>query len=194
VEVFGFFASCPNLEITIWADVATGLPVRIKHNVGTMQVTLKNMKFDLLLEEDLFCMEVPPGFTVQEPVAVNLQATEENFIKGLRMIAEKFNYNRFPDDVSYPFYAKWLTSDPVNRRLNAMPKEEETAINVALTNYIVFTIFFPGEGKWTYRGKGVRLGETETPIFWYRPNESEAYRVIYGDLHVENVEPEDLPE
>jgi hypothetical protein len=40
----------------------------------------------------------------------------------------------------------------------------------------------------------VRLGETETPIFWYRPKGSETYHVIYGDLHVENVDPEDLPE
>jgi hypothetical protein len=32
------------------------------------------------------------------------------------------------------------------------------------------------------------------PIFWYHPEGSEIYRVIYGDLRVEDVAPEDLPE
>jgi hypothetical protein len=54
--------------------------------------------------------------------------------------------------------------------------------------------FFKGEGKWYYRGKGVQLGAAETPIFWYRPKNSPTYRVIYGDLHVEDVAPENLPE
>ena len=75
-----------------------------------------------------------------------------------------------------------------------MSKEEALAINLELIKFIRFTIFFPGEGEWTYRGKGVRLGETETPIFWYRPKGSETYRVIYGDLHVEDFYPEDLPQ
>ena len=151
------------------------------------------MKFDLPMEEEIFSMEVPAGYTVQEPVALDLQAgTEENFIKGLGLIAEKLNYGRFPDDVSYDYFYKWITGGPVLSQFNAMSKEENVAISLELTKFMFFTIFFPGEGEWTYRGKGVRLGETETPIFWYRPKESETYRVIYGDLHVEDVSPEYL--
>jgi hypothetical protein len=193
-EVAGFFASHPKLDITFWADVDTGLPVRIEHNVGTMHVTYKNMKFDLPMEEEMFSTEVPAGYKVQEPVTMELQATEDNFIKGLRLIAEKLNYGRFPDDVSYESFYKWMTSGPINSQLNAMSKEEALAINLELIKFIRFTIFFPGEGEWTYRGKGVRLGETGTPIFWYRPEKSETYRVIYGDLHVENVSPDSLPQ
>ena len=85
-------------------------------------------------------------------------------------------------------------TDPPHNQLKAMSKEEVTALNQELFEYILFITRFPGEGEWTYRGKGMRLGETETPIFWYRPKGSETYRVIYGDLHVENVYPEDLPE
>ncbi|MHC4618314.1 MAG: hypothetical protein ACYTEQ_11245, partial [Planctomycetota bacterium] len=33
-----------------------------------------------------------------------------------------------------------------------------------------------------------------TAIFWYRPKDSQTFRVIYGDLSVEDVAPEDLPE
>jgi hypothetical protein len=187
-EVVGFFASHPMIDMTIWADVDTGLPVGIEHNLGTMHVTYKNMEFDLPMEEEMFSMEVPAGYTVQEPVTLDLQPTEDNFIEGLRLIAEKLNDGRFPDDVSYENFSNWMS------QFKAMSKEEELAIGLELTKYIAFTIFFPGEGEWTYRGKSVRLGETETPIFWYRPKGSETYRVIYGDLHVEDVSPKDLPQ
>jgi hypothetical protein len=192
--VAGFFASHPKLDITFWADVDTGLPVRIEHNVGTMHVTYKNMKFDLPMEEEMFSMEVPAGYTVQEPWIVDLQVTEDNFIEGLRLIAEKLNYGRFPDDVSYDYFIKWMTGGPVLSQFNAMSKEENVAISLELTKFMFFTTFFPGEGEWTYRGQGVMLGEAGTPIFWYKPEKFETYRVIYGDLHVENVYPEDLPE
>ncbi|MGD9157464.1 MAG: hypothetical protein PVG39_03575 [Desulfobacteraceae bacterium] len=193
-EVIGFFASHPKIDMTIWADVDTGIPVRIKYKVGTMQVIYKNIKFDLPMEEEMFSVEIPPGYTELAPVAVDLQATEENFIEGLRLIAEKFNNGCFPDDVTYDYYSKWMYSNPQLSQLNAMSKEKALAINLKLVKFIQFTIFYPGEGEWSYRGKGVRLGETGTPIFWYRPKESETYHVIYGDLHVENVSPEDLLE
>ena len=150
----------------------------------------ENMEFALPMEEEMFSMEVPPGYTVQKPMNLNLQPSEEDFIKGLGLIAEKLNYGLFPelsmDDYTF--------KRPFDGRLNAMPKEEALALIQDVSNAHLFLFTFPGEGKWTYRGKGVRLGETETPIFWYRPEKSETYRVIYGDLHVENVFPEDLPE
>jgi hypothetical protein len=72
--------------------------------------------------------------------------------------------------------------------------DEETQLGQTIQNYLLFTRFFKGQGQWTYRGYGVTLGEKEIPIFWYRPQDSETYRVIYGDLHVEDVLPEHLPE
>ena len=35
----------------------------------------------------------------------------------------------------------------------------------------------PAESDWHYAGKGVWLGEAERPVFWYRPQDSETYRV-----------------
>jgi len=193
-EVVGFFASRPGAGITAWADVDTGLPVRVEHNEGQVHLTIKNIEFDLPIEEDLFSMEVPPGYTVQKPMKLNLQPSEENFIKGLRVIAENLNYGLFPDDVSMDYFYKWMNSGSLAKTPPPSSTEEAIALASDITNGSAFILFFPGEGEWTYRGKGVRLGETETPIFWYRPKGSETYRVIYGDLHVEDVYPEDLPE
>jgi len=57
-----------------------------------------------------------------------------------------------------------------------------------LTNFIL-----QSENDLHYVGNGVKLGEGESEVFWYRPDGSEAYRVIYGDLSVKDVAPENLP-
>lgn len=44
-----------------------------------------------------------------------------------------------------------------------------------------------------YTGNGVRLGEADKPIFWYRPANASMYRVIYGDLSVREVSKDALP-
>ena len=46
---------------------------------------------------------------------------------------------------------------------------------------------------WYYAGNGVKLGEADKPVFWYQPRDSKTYRVIYGDMSVKDVSPQDLP-
>lgn len=45
---------------------------------------------------------------------------------------------------------------------------------------------------------GKEFGDSETPIFWMRPDGSETYQVIYADCHVEKDVPRerlpDIPE
>jgi len=44
-----------------------------------------------------------------------------------------------------------------------------------------------------YAGNGVKLGEADKAIFWYQPEGSQTWRIIYGDLTVKDVAPENLP-
>ena len=46
---------------------------------------------------------------------------------------------------------------------------------------------------WHYTGKGVKLGDVDTAILWFRLKGSETYRVIYGDLSAKDIRPENLP-
>ncbi len=194
-ELVGFLAKHPRAEITLWADPETGLPVRIEQNEGQMRVICKNMQFDVPMDEALFSMDVPEGYTVKRETTLDLHAgTEEAFVEGLRLLAEVFNEGQFPDGVAVEDYLK--QAPDVARQIKTMDlsDEETTALGQTIQNYLLFTRFFQGEGKWTYQGQGVMLGDAQMPIFWYRPKGSETYRVIYGDLHVEDVAPEDLPE
>ena len=43
-----------------------------------------------------------------------------------------------------------------------------------------------------YTGKDVKLGTPDRPIFWYKPTGADEYRVIYADLSVEDMAPDDV--
>ena len=57
----------------------------------------------------------------------------------------------------------------------------------------IFVQLLKAENDWHYVGANVKLGDAKSPVCWYRPDDSKTYRVIYGDLSVKDVAPEDLP-
>ena len=49
------------------------------------------------------------------------------------------------------------------------------------------------ENTFRYLGKGVKLGEKDRIVCWYKLKSTNAYRVVYGDLSVKDVNQKDLP-
>jgi hypothetical protein len=52
----------------------------------------------------------------------------------------------------------------------------------------MFVGLLPKEADAHYAGRGVSLGAADTPIFWYRPKDTKAYRVVYADLCVRDAD------
>jgi outer membrane lipoprotein-sorting protein len=50
----------------------------------------------------------------------------------------------------------------------------------------------PADTDWHYNGVGVSMGDSDTAIFWYKPNGAAIYRVIYGDLTIEDIDAKNL--
>jgi hypothetical protein len=192
-KLIGFRAKHPKTEITIWADPKIALPVRIEQIAGQMQFICKDLQFDVPMDESLFSMDVPEGYSLQQAELDLHGATEEDFIEGLRIMAEDLGDGYFPDSVALEDYLKQAPAIMKKCEELGLSEEEQAELGLKLQQYLLFIRFFKGEGEWHYAGKGVRLGDVETPIFWYQPKDSETYRVIYGDLHVEDVDPENLP-
>jgi len=192
-QLVGFHAEYPKAELTVWADPATALPVRVEHTGGQMKVICKNFKFDEPMDAELFRMDVPEGYTLQQTAIDVYGATEADFIEGLRIRAELLGDGLFPDSVVLEAYLK--QAPMLSREINnlGVSEQEEMELQMKLTRHLMFIRFFKGEGRWHYAGRGVEIGDADTAIFWYRPEGSETYRVIYGDLRVENVAPESLP-
>jgi len=72
-------------------------------------------------------------------------------------------------------------------------EDEKMKRMMKLARGMQFVMMMRPENDWHYAAKGVKLGDAGTAICWYRPIDSDTYRVIYGDLIVEDVAPEDLP-
>lgn len=55
-----------------------------------------------------------------------------------------------------------------------------------------FYAMLPPETDSHYAGKGVKMGTPDRAIFWYKPVGSAKYRVIYADLSIKELMPEDV--
>jgi outer membrane lipoprotein-sorting protein len=193
-SVIGFRAKHPKAEITIWADSETALPVWIEQIEPQLKVICKNVKFDSPMDDSLFSMDVPDGYELQQVELDLMGSTEQDFIEGLLIRAEVFGEGWFPESVAVEDYIKDAPAIEKKMEELGLSDEEETDLGMKLSRHLLFIRFFKGQGQWHYAGQGVKLGDGDTPIFWYQPQHSETYRVIYGDLSVQDVAPENLPE
>ena len=115
-----------------------------------------------------------------------------------------FNGKTFPDQV-LPYA---ISNDRVNKAWDK-PEESRTAAEQKLVetedHYIAKLHRMPTnlfiedstvEKTFRYIGKGVKLGDGSRIVCWYRlknTKDARTYRVVYGDLSVKDVAPEDLP-
>jgi len=76
----------------------------------------------------------------------------------------------------------------------AKPQEELDESPATIERGLMFTVRLPEEADAHYAGRGVSRGAAGTPVFWYRPQATQPYRVIYADLSVrEAVTPPRVP-
>ncbi len=189
-----FVVSAGDETITIWADAKTALPVRIEQKTPNMVIACDNLKFDVAFDESLFSMDAPAGYVVQDAGGIDFsKSSEDDFTESLRIWAQIIEGGQFPESINLedmvnigPKFERGL------KRAN-LTDEQIQEVAMKFGQGLVFIRFFKGQGKWHYAGAGVKLGDATKPIFWYQPKDSATWRVIYGDLHVEDVQEQDLP-
>ncbi len=192
-KAIGFVGRGQNEEVTIWADPKTGHPIRIELEIGQMFVIMKNFQFDVPIDDALVSMKVPAGYELQETKLDFTGATEKDFVESLRIWTEIIRDGTFPEAVGsentmkeMPVLAQKLTQMKVS-------EEEGTEMGLRFARGMLFHQTVNSQGEWHYAGAGVKLGDADKAIFWYQPEGSKTYRVIYGDLSVKDVAPENLP-
>ena len=189
-----FVATDADQTITIWADPETALPVRIEHKTPNMHVTCDNMQFDVELDETNFSMEVPDGYTTQEAGIDFTDSSESGFVESLRIWAEIIEDGQFPDGIALEDVMKMGPKFDRGMKRAGLTEEQQIEVATRWGQGYVFIRFFKGQGQWHYAGQGVKLGDGSKAIFWYQPQESETWRVIYGDLRGEDIAAENLPQ
>lgn len=190
----GFHAIGDNVDFTIWADPQTELPIRAEYNaLGQTYVVMTDFEFGQDLDPALFSMDIPEGYQVQQPNVSFENLTESDLIYTLRTWAETIKDDGvFPNTLDMgDFQKQAMQLDKKIKGMN-LSEQEEMEFGIKIVRGLVFVQTQCKD--WHYAGAGVKLGDAETAIFWYHLKDAANYRVIYGDLSVEDVTPENLPQ
>jgi outer membrane lipoprotein-sorting protein len=177
----------------------------IQTAMGVGQV---DIRYDVALDDSLFSLEPPQGYAVE--VKQRDRITEKEMIDYLGILAD-FNDKMFPDQ-AYPTPDNLMSK--INRALKK-PSKDRTASERKLLEtdmhyswrfgtggnapILVFFAWDPDsivKDSFRYLGKGVKLGNKDRIVCWYKLKDAKdpkTYRVLYGDLSVKDLMPEDLP-
>ncbi len=195
-KAVGFRAGGDGGGIVIWADAETAMPIRVELGLAHQAFIIKDFEFDFPLDVSLVSMEVPQGYTLKETDMDLSNVTERDFIAGLKVWVEVLSGGKFPDSLSPKDY---MQNIPVmEEKIGALNLSEEEAEMLG-SQYIKSMMFVnlfmvQGHSEPTYVGKGATYGDHDTAVFWYKPKDSENYRVIYADLSVKDVPADQLPQ
>ncbi len=181
-----------NQELKIWADPKTAVPIRVELRLG-FHAVFKNFQFDAHVDESQVSMKVPEGYKLEEAEIEFTKGTEKDFIESLRIWAEVVLDGKFPEAVGTEQYMKTVPLLGEKLVQSGLSVEEAGKVGMIFPRGMFFLQTLEMDGKYTYTGKGVKFGEADKAIFWYRPEGAEKYRVIYGDLSVKEVSKENLP-
>ncbi|MGD0381983.1 MAG: hypothetical protein ABSA77_00585 [Thermoguttaceae bacterium] len=216
-EVKGFRFKDENQSITFWADVESGVPVTVEIQMKipditnidakgerTMEFVYSDFQFDVPLDESLFSLTPPEGYKLQE-MDMNMDfsgAGEKDVIVALRILTDMDNGD-FPDSINGMSLGMKLSfylgkQSAIERGMGKTPQNEisqkwtkkGTEIGGVFGRMGMFLAVNKG---WKYAGKGVKLGDAQTPVFWYVPKDSKQGRVVYGDLSARDVPVDQLP-
>jgi hypothetical protein len=216
VDVFRLFDKERNASCDVWIDQRTKRPVEIhipgrdifdpetdpaRDNPPEKEpspadlagIISYDIAFDVELDDTLFRSEPPEGYVVESTPPF----TEQDVVDYLNIAAE-FNKKTFPDQVE----VHWDNGQSVGAWFDTVTKVVDRKF---LEIYQRFSNYGPGapvnpfirnsteENSFQYLGKGVKLGDKDRIVCWYKPKGASSYRVIYGDLTVKDIAPEALP-
>jgi outer membrane lipoprotein-sorting protein len=197
-SAIGYRVQKPGLDATVWADSESRMPIHIELFEESTTVTMSNIVFNVELDETLFSLDIPEGYSVHTLRKDLSEPTEEDFVESFRMWAEHMD-GKFPSKMHKSAVNEFIKyqQEKMNERGVELSYEDMMQMQqtiVDLSQGFSFVEALPPASDWHYVGMDVDFGDAETAIFWYLPEGSATYRVIYGDLSVKDVAPEDLPQ
>ena len=195
-RAIGFSVSSPLQAMTLWGDPATGLPVQIEtvwSGIPRTESKMSHFALNAELKPELFNTTPPADYKVQSFDVDASKPTEATLVEALRLAAD-LNDGKFIDNfgtasVQALIIKQMLAS--MKDKQQDKPKDittemMQTAMNVG--RGLMFALELPDSADAHYAGKGVKRGEPDRPIFWYKPEGANSYRVIYADLSAKDAE------
>jgi hypothetical protein len=187
-----------------WVDVATEYPVRIEIDteIGTgadkmkMLMVMDDFEWGAELDPGIFEPNIPADYTMMSEMKMPGH-DEASAIEGLRLFAEMTDGN-YPSQMNVMTLTK-ESAEAYGKKLGATktkPTDEQTqqmtATMVKFQSPVLFYIKLTQDGNDpAYYGKDVTPGDANAVLMSWKISD-DTYRVIFGDLSVENVTAEQL--
>ncbi|MHC4403205.1 MAG: C45 family autoproteolytic acyltransferase/hydrolase [Planctomycetota bacterium] len=152
--------------------------------------------FNVELDESLFNLEPPADFTVKTVIVrEDLTPIEENDLIELFRQCREVGLDVFPDTLDAEGSRVVVDRKFVpSKELTEAQSQKCTEFSMKLDRGPRFVAGLPTEADAHYAGKGVKVDAPDTPIFWYRPEGRDGYRLIRADLSVVEVNsPPEVP-
>jgi hypothetical protein len=145
------------------------------------------------LDESLFSLTPPEGYELTDTVeySAHREPMEEDLVGSLKYHAE-VEGGQFPE--------RYVDEDgammPNNDWQGVVPGYARKALEMETWQRgTSLASRFLREGEFRYVGQGVKLGEADKVVAWWKATkDAKTYRVLYGDLSVKDVAEADLPE
>jgi outer membrane lipoprotein-sorting protein len=193
----GFRVHDGDATATVWVHPVTGELARAEvefANAPGMNTIMTDFQFDVPLDDALFSLEPPADYEQMTIQADASQVTEDDFIAYLRLWSRWTVDGIFPPIVTGTEIAKITVQMAQEGKFigPVAPGYEGDQQQQIMFKGMLFASALPA-GSFRYAGQNVPYGDPTTPIFWYQPKGSATYRIIYADLHVADVAPENLP-
>jgi outer membrane lipoprotein-sorting protein len=201
----GYRVTEHGMDKTLWVDAKTGDLIRMEGefvNAPGAHVVLTNFRFDAELDDSLFSLEPPAGFTLMKIETDASASAERDLVEFLKYWTAHHADGFFPTKLEPAAMSREMleltTSGKFrNDETKEMSRDEmmkyTMEMSQKLTRGLMFVMQMRPENDWHYVGEGVKFGDETTPVFWYKPDGSATYRVIYGDLSIRDLPPQDLP-
>ncbi len=201
-----FIGDYTKVDVKLWVNTETFLPVRLEENVVTSHEThihqiCYDFRWNVILSAADFEPNIPDGYTAPYGNFIIPANSEENALKGLSLFGDLLG--RYPrglvETMDEAFIngeiqrvAGWDDSYDVG-----LSNDEKTKITSKVMLMVVPLYFYDGlvqnKKDPAYYGETVRPGDAEKVLLRWRLDDGQ-YRVIFGDLNARAVTPEELAE
>lgn len=199
----GFHIQVGAMDVKIWADAKTLLPIRVEQSTTKaaegpkFNILMTDFEVNVRLDESLFAVDVPTGYTVQQTRDLDASNPWE-FVTGTLKLAAEYNDGVFPPTLqgeqgivaviqqgAQTLAEKHKGSPDELRKLST-----DVAENVA--GFLGFLYATPPDAL-HYAGKDVKLGTANRPILWMERKRDGRCMVIYADLTVQEASKAEMP-
>ena len=219
IEVEGFQTTDPayggnvlgDVDIKIWIDVKTGLPVRMDMKIKAneqmeMEGTMYDFQWDVPVRAEEFNPVLPADYTAGPGDGVKIPPmNEETAIAGLTLCADLLG--KYPENLNMMtlmqtamegFKDSQTPEAQKLRQLMEQAKDDETRAKLIVEPMMPIQMLggFYGtlmqeKKEPAYYGKVVTPGDKALVLLRWKTGDNE-YRVLFGDLHAETVDADTL--